>query len=385
MKRIYLDNAAATPINLKVRRAMFDAMAMAGNPSSYNNDGRQAAQALAKARLSVARFLGARPGEIIFTSSGSEANALAIAGIFRSYQSSRRKRLLASAIEHPSVIQTLKLLTKDGAKVKELTVDKEGLINPADLKNLILADTLLVSVMYANNEIGTIEPIREIGKIIQEHRLRHQTEFPLLHVDACQAVEYLDMNVHNLGADLVTFNGSKIYGPRGIGALYVRRGIKIVPLVPGTQELGRRGGTENLPAIIGLAEALRHINRPAGLETARLRDYFIEKLIECVPDAVIHGAGGDNRLPNNISFSVPGIESENTLLELDKFGVNAGSGSACAARSIEPSHVLKAIGVKAPYLGAIRFSLGRQTTKKDLDYVLKVLPAIVKRLRKRYA
>ena len=408
MPKIYLDNAAAAPIAPEVQKEMARAMKLAGNPSSFNDAGRAAAAELSKARLAVARFLGAHTEEIIFTSSGSEANNLAIQGIARNFKflilnlktKSKFQRpkphIITTQIEHPSVLEPIKWLEKEeGFDVTYLSVDKEGSIDLKELQNALRLETILVSVMYANNEIGTIEQITKIGKIIKEFRLEIRNSkleingklaWPIFHVDACQAAGYLNMNVNALGADLLSFNGSKIYGPRGIGVLYVRKGVKIKPLVlGGGQERGLRAGTENLPAIMGLAKAIALIKKDEGKKMTELRDYFIGKLERALPGARINGALGNERLANNVNISIPGLDSENLLLELDKYGISAGSGSACTARSVEPSHVLKAIGVEKKYLsGALRFSLGRDTKKSDLDYVAKVLPKIVGDLKRRY-
>ncbi|MEK7582590.1 MAG: cysteine desulfurase family protein [Patescibacteria group bacterium] len=382
MKRIYLDHAAATPLNARVRKAIIKVLGVAGNPSSYNNAGREAAMMLEEARQTVARFLGAHSDEIVFTSSGSEANALAILGVMNGF---KKERILTTPIEHLSVLESIKAVVS-GGEVSMIAVNEKGEVELKDIREKLTSTTILVSVMYANNEIGTIQPIAQIGKMIREFRRKYKVSFPLFHVDACQATEYLDMNVQHLGVDFLTFNGSKIYGPRGTGVLYVRRGVTLQSLIRGGgQEQGLRAGTENVPACIGLAEALECIPKQEKARLTLLRDYFFTQLKACLPDVRINGSLGDDRLPNNVNISIPGLDSENLLLELDAAGISAGSGSACTARSVEPSHVLKAIGVKKPYLdGALRFSMGRATTKKDIDYVLQKLPLIIKKLHKRY-
>ena len=428
MRNIYLDNAAASPTDPRVQKEVVRGMKIYGNPSSFNDSGRKAANELTKARLKVARFLGAHPEEIVFTGSGSEANNLAIQGIARNFQFSifnfqikpktqnPKLHIITTQIEHPSVLEPIKWLEGEGFDVTYLSVDKEGFINPEELQKTLRSETILISVMYANNEIGTIEPINKIGKIIREFRkgleIRnskleiHEKAYPLFHVDACQAAGCLNMNVNNLQADLITFNGSKIGGPRGVGVLYVRQGVALTPQVlGGGQERGLRAGTENLPAILGLAKAVELVDIKEAAGVIKLRDYFINKIKEIDLDIKLNGPTGKDRLPNNINISVPGLDpapifsadrhqkgrdwcgvnSENLLLELDKYGISAGSGSACTSRAVEPSHVLKAIGVEKRYLqGALRFSMGRQTTKKDLDYVLKVFPKIVSDLKNRY-
>ena len=384
MKNIYLDNAAAAPIDARVQKEVDRGMKIYGNPSSFNNSGRKAANELDKARLKVARFLGAHPEEIVFTGSGSEANNMAISGLAFAAPKDKRE-IVTTSVEHPSVLEPIKHLSHGGFKTIFVKVNREGFVDVHDLASQINNRTLLVSVMYANNEIGTIEPINKIGKIIAAFR-KNGTKFPLFHVDACQAAGYLNMNVNSLKADLLTFNGSKIGGPRGIGVLYVRRGTELAPFVlGGGQERGLRAGTENLPAILGLAKAIELVNRKESAKLTKLRDYFLSRLKVALPDIKINGPAGESRLPNNINISVPGLDSENLLLELDKYGIYAGSGSACTSRAVEPSHVLKAIGVDKKYLsGALRFSMGRETTKGDIDYVLEVLPKIIQDLKKRY-
>ncbi len=383
-KNIYLDNAASTPVDEKVVAEMIKAAKLYGNPSSYNDCGREAREYVERARLKVARFLGGHPDEIIFTASGTETNNLAILGLADSHD---QGEIISTPIEHLSVLRPLEFLKQRGWKVQFVRVDKEGVVDLNDLKSKLNPKTTLVSIMYANNEIGTIEPIVKIGKIVKE------SGRALFHVDACQATEYLDMNVNHLGVDLLTFNGSKIYGPKGVGVLYKRRGVKLLPVIMGgEQESGLRAGTENLLAIGGLAVALSQIGKSETKRLAGLRDYFIQEVRILLPDIKINGSVNKrlrksfiHGLPNNINLSISGLTSEVLLLELDKYGICAGSGSACTSHSVEPSHVLKAIGVNKKYLnGALRFSMGRHTTKKDIDYVLKVLPKIVKDLKKRY-
>ncbi len=381
MKKIYLDNAAATPIDPRVVRAMAEAAAYFGNPSSFNDAGRTARGELEKARHIIAGFLGARPDEIVFTDSGSEANNLAILGTMTRFGSGR---IVTTPIEHPSVLGPLRKLPK--LKIGYLKVDSSGRIDVSGLEKTLTPGCRMISVMYANNEIGTIEPIRKIGRMIGQYRNKKSSDRPLFHVDACQAAGYLDMNVQRLGADLLTFNGSKIYGPHGIGALYIRRGTPIQPLIiGGGQEHGLRAGTENLQAIIGFAKAVTLIGKNDTKTIALIRDYAIAQLQKKLPGIILNGPIGDERLANNINICIPGLESEAILLELDKYGISAGSGSACTAHSVEPSHVLKAIGVPAKYInGALRFSLGRDTTKADMDRLVGALERVFKDLRRRY-
>lgn len=388
---IYLDNAASTPIDKEVKKEMLRGVKLYANPSSFNDLGRRAREELEKARLKIARFLGAHADEIIFTSCGSESNNLAIKGVANLFRDSSHKyELITTPVEHPSVLSSIKALASAGFKVKYLNVDNLGFVDIESLKIKLNKNTIIVSMMYANNEIGTIEPIKAIVKIINNFRNRkskiHETAYPLFHVDACQATGYLDMNVNHLGVDLLTFNGTKIYGPRGVGILYIRRGVKLDSQISGgDQEFGLRAGTENLPAILGLAKAVELIKKNEVKNILELRDYFINKMKLDLPEAILNGPEGVLRLANNVNISFPNLSSEVILLELDKYGIHAGSGSACTARSVEPSYVLKAIGVEIKYInGAIRFSLGRQTNKKDIDYVVKTLMKIIKELRMRY-
>ena len=391
---IYLDNAAATPIDSRVAKEVMAAMSLYANPSSFNDAGRIARKKLDELRTKIARFLGAKTNEVVFTSSGSEANSLALFGVANGQL--KPGEIITTPVEHPSVLEPLKYLTRKGWKITYLKVDVNGLVDLKDLEKKLNSKVVLVSIIYANHEIGTIQPIAKISKVIKEFQrsnlgfrdsdLEFDGKTPFFHVDACQATGYLDMNVNNLVVDMMTFNGTKIYGPRGIGVLYLRTGTPVRPLIfGGDQEHGLRAGTENLPAIAGLAKAISLINKNDGKTIARLRDYFLEQAKEIMPEVRINGPLDSDRLANNLNISISNLNSENLLLELDKYGIYASAGSACTARSVEPSHVLKAIGVEPRYInGAWRFSLGRQTTKKEIDYVLKVLPRVVRDLKKRY-
>ncbi len=367
MKHIYLDHAASTPADPRVIRVVSEISKLAGHPSAFNNAGRQAQTILTTARKQVADFLHARPDEIVFTSSDSESISLALTGFLKG----KKGRVLTTPIEHSAVLKTLASLP--GIKVDFVDLDECGRVDLIDLKKKIKKDTLLVSVMYANNEIGTIQPVAKIGRI-----LRGLKDKPVFHVDACQATAYLDMNVQNLGADLLTFNSIKIYGPKGIAVIYQKRGVVPQALT--------RAGTENVPAIAGLAKALELIKPGESKKIAALRDYVINKIQKEIPEVLLSGPTGDERLPNNIHISLPNMSNEVLLLELDKYGISAGSGSACTSHSVEPSHVLKAIGVPTSHInGALRFSLGRNTTKADLDYLVATLKKIIPNIRKRYS
>lgn len=376
-RRIYLDYAATTPVLPEVADAMRPYMTeIFGNPSSVHSYGQEAKHALDESRDTVARIIGADASEVYFTSGGTESDNLALIGVAKA--SKKGNHIITTAIEHHAVLETCEYLSTAGFEVTILPVDGDGLVAPADVDKAITDQTILVSVMHANNEIGTIEPLEEISKVTRERGV-------LLHTDAVQTVGAIPVNVDDLGVDLLTLTAHKFYGPKGIGALYVRKGTRIAPLIHGgSQERQRRAGTENVPGIVGLAKALE-ISQ-AGLEAraaaiADLRDYFSRGLVERIPDLRLNGHP-TQRLPNNLNVAVQYIEGEGMLLGLDMVGVAVSSGSACASGSLEPSHVLRAIGLPFDIAhGSVRFSLGRFTTKDDLDFVLEHFPPIVERLR----
>jgi len=400
MKRIYLDHSATTPLDSRVKTAMDSCWQKNfGNPSSIYEEGRIAKTAVAEARQKVAEILSARPDEIIFTAGGTESDNLAILGLARKC---KKGHIMTSKIEHHAILHACEKLKQEGFEVSYINVDKEGIVDLKQLKAELKPETILVSIMYANNEIGTVQPIAEIAKIIrnfrkesriknQETRVRdsliHNSSFiiPLLHTDAVQAPSYLDLNVLKLGVDLMTLNGSKIYGPKGIGCLFIKRGIKLEPLIyGGSQEKGLRPGTENVPAIVGFAEALEVVSKNKEKESKRLtklRDYFIGELLKEVPDIKINGSL-EKRLPNNVNVSFFGVEGESVVLYLDEKGVACSTGSACASDNLDPSHVVMAIKRDHKYAhGSVRFTMGKQTTKQDIDYVLKVLPKVIEKLK----
>src|SRR3989339_1679600 len=382
-KRIYMDHAAAAPMDKRVKKPTRpDWTENFGNPNAIYKEGLIARSAVETARKDIAKILGARVKEIIFTNGGTESDNLAIFGIAKNFKSGH---IITTKFEHHAVLNSCKRLEKEGFEVTYLDVGKEGVINPKDVAKALKPETILVSIMYANNEIGTVQPIREIAKAIRDFKKKNGAVFPYFHTDACQAPSYLDINVERLGVDLMTINGSKIYGPKGIGLLYAKNGIKLEPLLyGGEQERRLRPGTENVPAIVGLAEALKIAEQEREKESARLikiRDYFIGRLLGEIPKTVLNGHSAE-RLPNNINVSILDAEGESIVLYLDEAGVACSTGSACTSESLEPSHVIMAIGKPHAYAhGAMRFSLGRSTTKKDIDYVMKVLPGIIKKLR----
>lgn len=385
---VYLDYAATTPMDPRVLDFMLPYFSSRfGNASSMYGSGRRAARAIADAKAVVARVLSCNSEEIIFTGSGTESDNFALLGVARANRA-HGKHIIISAIEHKAVLEPAKQLEHEGFEVSVAPVLKSGLLDLVAFERLLRDDTLLVSVMYANNEIGTVEPIAEIAALIKEHRMPARglaaKQFPLLHTDACQAAGFLSLNVRELGVDLMTLNSSKIYGPKGVGLLYKKSGVRIEPLiVGGEQEGGLRAGTESVPLIVGCTEALRLAEKERKEESARLtemRDYFIERLRTKIPEASLNGHP-TIRLPNNAHLSFPHIEGESILLMLDRVGVEASTGSACSARDLRPSHVLLALGQDAELAhGSIRFSLGRYTTREELDYTLSVLPGIVRRL-----
>ncbi|MBI3638538.1 cysteine desulfurase [Candidatus Wolfebacteria bacterium] len=415
MKKVYLDYAAATPLDPAVFEKMKPYLtSIFGNPSSLHFTGREARAAIEKSRGEIAKILGASlydGSRIIFTSSGTEANNLALLGIVNAYKKEGRpfcaapayakasagrqgRHIIISKIEHKSVLESAKKLEKSGFEITYLNADKDGLVKIEELKKALREDTILVSIIYAQNEIGTIQPIMEIAEIIREFRIKNlelrgnknPQSCPLFHADACQAAGALDLNVKNLGIDLMTLNSSKIYGPKGAGCLYVSAGVKLEPIiVGGGQENHLRAGTENTAAIVGFTEALRLAEKLKSKEVLRLknlRDYFIKNLRKKIPDLRLNGHP-QKRLPNNINISVPGIKGEDMLFILDKSGICVSTGSACSFNDLNPSHVLRALGLSSELIsGSLRITLGRKTTKKDVDYALLKLATITKKLRK---
>lgn len=384
MKRIYLDNAATTKVRKEVLNKMllfFDKKF--GNPSSFHSPGKEAKDAIENARERIAKILNSRTSEIIFTNGGTESDNLAILGTARANKE-KGNHIITSKIEHPAVLEACKKLEKEKFEITYLPVDKNGIVKISELKKSLRKDTILVSAMYANNEIGSIQPIREIAKLIRDNTDKKKIGFPYFHIDACQAAGVLEMDVLKLGVDLLTFNGSKIYGPKGIGALFVKKGIKLEPLIyGGGQEYGLRGGTENVPAIVGLAKALELAQNDKDKENKRLlklRDELISGILKKIPGARLNG-DSEKRLPNNVNISIPKVEGEAMVLYLDSKGIYASTGSACSSKSLKPSHVLLAIGRSHELAhNSLRFTLGRDTTAEDVKYVLKMLPGIVKKL-----
>lgn len=381
-KRIYLDHAAATPLSDAARSAMHAVADIFGNPSSLHEEGRAAHAVLAASRSTVAGILGAAPSEVVFTGSGSEADALAIRGTAHAYRHAG-SHIVVSAIEHKAVLKAAESLEKEGFSVTYLPVDAEGSVSPEALAASLREDTVLVSIMYANNEIGTVEPIRKLADAVRKHRGARTT--PLFHTDACQAPGSLSIRPEELGVDLMTLNSAKIYGPKGIGALYIRNGVRLEPVVGGEQEQGLRGGTENIGLIAGFAAAFEEAESKRAEEAPRLaalRDLLIAEIVRLVPEATVNGSKRA-RLPNNVHVSLPSIEGESVLLKLDAEGIACSTGSACSALDLVPSHVLCAIGQDPEIMhGSVRMTLGRSTTEADVRFAAEALARAFASLRK---
>ncbi len=378
MERIYLDNAATTRVRPEVAEAVLPAMTETyGNASSVHSFGREAKKAMEKARAQVAAAIGAKKEEIYFTAGGSEADNWAIKGAAHAL---RRKGLhiITTAIEHHAVLHTCQALEKEGFEVTYLPVDEYGSVTPEQVEAAIRPDTILVSVMAANNEIGTIEPIAEIGAVCRAHKV-------LFHTDAVQAVGHMPLDVAAMQIDMLSLSGHKFYAPKGVGALYIRTGVRIENLIEGgAQERNRRAGTENVPAIVGMGRAIELITAEMAEENARisgLRDRLIAGILDAIPESRLNGHP-TKRLPGNVNVSIRYIEGEALLLSLDMAGIAASSGSACTSGSLDPSHVLLAIGLPHEIAhGSLRLTIGRDNTQDEIDRVLEELPKIVSRLR----
>jgi len=384
MKRTYLDYAAATPVRPEVNKYIQPfATNNFGNPSAIYLEGRIAKQALEHARELVAKNLNCRAHEIIFTNGGTESINLAIFGIAHAYKKFFKKpRIITSQIEHPAVLESVKKLAEEGFEIKYVSTNKFGEINLTELKKYLNSQTILVSIMYANNEIGTIQPIEKISTIIK--RFRQKKYLPFFHTDACQAANYLNLDINRLGVDFMTLNGGKIYAPKASGVLYKKSSVSIDPIIfGGGQEKNLRSGTENITSWIGFAKALELAQKEKTAEikkVKKLRDYLQKNILK-IPKTILNGHL-TQRLPNNLNIIIAGIEGESLILELDKAGIAASTGSACHSRNLEPSHVLKALGLSREIIhGSLRLTLGKYTTKKEVDYVIKTLPKIIQKLR----
>ena len=379
-RQVYLDHAAATPLDADVYSAMQKVTQKCfANPSSLHLLGRESKDCLNQYRKKAAQILEVSSDEIIFTGSGTESDNLAIKGVARAH-SENGKHIIVSAIEHKAVLESVKDLEKEGFEITYIPVDSFGVINECALLDALRSDTILVSVMYANNEIWTIQDIKKISRLIK----KENEAYPIFHTDACQAVGYLEVKPKELGVDMMTINSSKIYGPNGVGMLYKNQSIEIKPMIAGgDQEAGFRAGTENISLIAGFTTALEKSIQKQKKEVERLTELQTEFMcgIKCkIPGAAINGHT-INRLPHNIHISIPCIEGESLLLLLDKAGVACSTSSACSSKDLEPSHVLLAIGQDSEIIhGSLRFTIGRSTTRDDLRYTVDVLVDAVKHL-----
>jgi cysteine desulfurase len=378
VRKVYLDNAATTRLLPEAYEAMVPYLRdIFGNPSSLHDWGDGAREALETARDQVAQLIGANADELIFTGSGTESNNLAIKGLALAQQN-KGKHVVVSAIEHFSVLHSAKTLAKWGFEVSEVPVNKQGVVDPDDVRRNIRNDTVLVSIMHANGEVGTIEPIQELAKITRERKIP-------FHTDAVATAGTIPVNVTELGVDALSLAGNQFYGPKGVGALWVRRGVRLIPLLDGgIQEGGRRAGTENVPAIVGLGKAaeLAKVHMTARTkQLVPLRDRLLKELPDKIEHVVVTGHP-QNRLPGHASFCVEFIEGESMLMLLNNKGIAVSSGSACTSRALKASHVLIAMGMSHEIAqGSILFTLGIDNTDQDMDYVLDNMPPIVDRLR----
>ena len=376
---VYADNAATTRVDPRVLEKMLPFFSVDyGNASTLYKLGQRSHAALEEARKNVAAVIGAKPGEIFFTGSGTEADNMALRGMMHSKQAKGRKHLITTTFEHPAVLQTARALEKEGFRVTYVPVDRTGIVDLQALEDAICEDTVLVSVMAANNEIGTIQPIAEIGRICRSKGV-------YFHTDAVQAYGHMPLNVDEMNIDMLSLSAHKICGPKGVGAIYIRSGLMLDPVITGGgQEKNRRSGTENVPGIVGLGEAARIKLEGMEQENERLRKMqrrLIDGVLSSVPECALTGHP-ENRLPGSCSFTFTAVEGESLVLLLDMKGICASTGSACSTGSLDPSHVLMAIGLSHETShGSLRLSLGEFNTEEDVDYILQELPGVVARLR----
>jgi cysteine desulfurase len=391
-KKVYLDYAATTPLDKDVLKKMLPYLKEKyGNPSSIHKLGRETSAAIDNARIQVAKFLGCKETEIIFTGSASESDNLAIRGLIKSLKQRKRQgekiHIIASRIEHKAVLETCNDLEKEGIRVTYLPVGLDGIINIDDLEAEITPETDLITIMYANNEMGAIQPIKKIGQIIKKlnQNKEHRIYF---HTDAVQTANWLDLNVNELGVDLLTLSGHKIYGPKGVGVLFVGENVKISPIITGgAHEFNLRAGTENVAGIVGMGEAINQIkNEKLKIKNKieKLRDKLVADVLIKVPGSKLNGPTKDeDKLPNIANFSFEGCEGEALVMYLDQEGIAVSTGSACTSQALTPSHVLMAMGLSdLEAHSSLRVSLGKYTTLQEINYFLKVLPKTVERLRK---
>jgi cysteine desulfurase len=379
MKRIYMDHAATTPTDVEVVKAMEPYFILKyGNPNSIHSFGQEAREAVEEAREKIAHLIGANPLEIVFTAGGTEADNYAIKGIAWANQK-KGNHIITSKIEHHAVLHSCQFLEKQGFKITYLPVDKYGLIDPEDVEKAITDTTILVTIMHANNEIGTIEPIKEICKVVKKAGI-------CFHTDSVQTAGHIPIDVNDLGVDMLSMSGHKFYGPNGVGVLYLRKGTRIVTLIDGgAQEKNRRAGTENVAGIVGLGKAAelaeKRLIQGKETEVIKLRDKLIKGITKNIKRTRLNGHP-TKRLPGNVNFCFEFIEGESMLLSLDLEGVAASSGSACTSGSLTASHVLLAIGLPPEIAhGSLRLTLGKDNTEEEIDYVIDILPEIIEKLR----
>jgi cysteine desulfurase len=376
-REVYLDNGATTRIDPKVLEKMTPYLKERyGNASSTHTFGQDSKNALESARKTIAKSINAKSEEIIFTSGGTESNNFAIKGIAFANRE-KGNHIITTKVEHKSILKICEWLEKHGSEVTYLDVDSEGFVDPKDLESAITEKTILVSIIHGNNEIGTIQDLETLGKVCKKHKV-------YFHTDACQSYTKTEIDVKKQNLDLVTLNAHKIHGPKGVGVLYIREGVDIVPWQHGGgHESGMRGGTENIPGIVGFAEAVKiALDKKHAKRMTKLRDRLISGVLK-IPGVKLNGPEGDKRLCNNANFSFKGIEGEAIGGYLDQKWICSSTGSACAARTLEPSHVLKAIGLTNEEAnGSLRLTLSRFNTEEEIDYVLKVLPKVVEKLRR---
>ncbi|MFA6047694.1 MAG: cysteine desulfurase family protein [Parcubacteria group bacterium] len=408
MRKIYLDHGATTPVDKKVLAAMMPYFSdKFGNAMSIHNFGSVANEAVEKSRKQTADFFGAQPEEMIFTSGATESNNLVVKGVLNAYYFTpkalgaqhegierhrvpSRPHIITTAFEHHCVLDSCKEVEKEGlAEVTYIKPNKDGIIKVEDIKKAIKSNTILVSVMYVNNEIGTVQSIAEIGNLLRNtKKIRNtkvRTKYPIFHTDATQAINYFDCNVDKFGVDLLSMSAHKIYGPKGIGALYIRKGTPIKRVQDGGgQENNKRAGTHNVPGIVGLGAAMELVKKEKvkGKSILEIRNYLIERVLKEIPQAKLNGSK-IKRSPNNANFSFKNVEGESLLMMLDMEGIAASTGSACTSGNLEPSHVLMSLGMKHEDAhGSLRLTLGKSTTKKEIDYTVNKLKKIVEKIRK---
>ena len=397
LKKIYLDYAATTPVDAKVLETMLPYFSKNfGNAMSVHSFGQEALESIDNARTQMAKFFGCSPSEIIFTSGATESNNLVVKGSLRSYYSITRKagekaHIITTKFEHHCVLDACKLAEKEGlAEISYISPDHEGIISAKEIKKAIKPNTILISVMYVNNEIGTVQPIAEIGKMLKKinsQRLEKKLPQISFHTDATQSINYFNCNVDEIGVDLLSMSAHKIYGPKGVGILYIRKGTHIKRVQDGgDQEYKMRAGTHNVPGIVGLGTAISMIKSPktqaAIKELKKLRDYLIKKVLKEIPKSYLNGSK-EKRSPNNANFRFDDVEGEGLILSLDLEGIAASTGSACSSGALEPSHVLLSMGLKHEQAhGSLRITIGKYTTKKEIDILIVKIKEIVKRLRK---